>query len=60
MRDAMISARLISDGEQEHSRLSFVTEGEASLHFCLNKGLSRYTSVMNLSSVASFSHFMFY
>ncbi|PBK62372.1 hypothetical protein ARMSODRAFT_604136 [Armillaria solidipes] len=44
MRDAMISARLIGNGEQEHSRLSFVTEGEASLHFCLNKGLSRYTS----------------
>ncbi|KAK0448968.1 uncharacterized protein EV420DRAFT_1750858 [Desarmillaria tabescens] len=44
MRDAMIAARLISNGEQDHSRVSFVTEGEASLHFCLNKGLSRYTS----------------
>ncbi|KAG7450059.1 uncharacterized protein BT62DRAFT_928843 [Guyanagaster necrorhizus] len=44
MRDAMISARLISDDEQDHSRVSFVTEGEASLHFCLNRGLSRYIS----------------
>ncbi|KAK0209577.1 hypothetical protein IW262DRAFT_514195 [Armillaria fumosa] len=44
MRDAMISAGLISNSEQDYSRLSFVTEGEASLHFCLNKGLSRYTS----------------
>ncbi|KAK0471607.1 hypothetical protein IW261DRAFT_1405758 [Armillaria novae-zelandiae] len=43
MRDAMISAGLIRSGTQEHSRLSFVTEGEASLHFCLNKGLSQYT-----------------
>ncbi|KAK0481096.1 hypothetical protein EDD18DRAFT_1312232 [Armillaria luteobubalina] len=44
MRDAMISAGLIRNDEKDHSRLSFVTEGEASLHFCLNKGLSRYTS----------------
>ncbi len=48
MRDAMISARLISNDKQEHLHLSFVTEGEASLHFCLNKGLSQYTSVLNL------------
>ncbi|KAK0196222.1 hypothetical protein F5146DRAFT_997680 [Armillaria mellea] len=44
LKEAMISAGLISSGECEHLHLSFVTEGEASLYFCLNKGLSQYTS----------------
>ena len=38
MRTAAVQAGLIS-GDQSHSHLSFVTEGEASLHFCLQSGL---------------------
>ena len=40
MRTAAVQAGLISDDENGHSRLSFVTEGEASLHFCLQSGLT--------------------
>ncbi|KAF8815528.1 hypothetical protein BYT27DRAFT_7249056 [Phlegmacium glaucopus] len=38
LRAAAVMAGLISD-EVGHSRLSFVTEGEASLHFCVQNGL---------------------
>jgi hypothetical protein len=40
MRTAAVQAGLISDNKDGHSRLSFVTEGEASLHFCLQSGLT--------------------
>jgi hypothetical protein len=40
MRQAAVQAGLISDTEQGRSRVAFVTEGEASLHFCLSNGLS--------------------
>ena len=40
MRTAAVRAGLISDDENGHSHLSFVTEGEASLHFCLQSGLT--------------------
>ena len=39
MRRAAILAGLIPDDESGHSRLSFVTEGEASLHFSVRNGL---------------------
>lgn len=39
MRAAAIQAGLISDGTTECD-LSFVTEGEASLHFCIQSGLT--------------------
>lgn len=39
MRAAAVMAGLISDDEAGHSRLSFVTEGEASLHFCIQNEL---------------------
>lgn len=35
MRKAAIMAGLISDKVADRSRLAFVTEGEASLHFCI-------------------------
>ena len=38
MRDAAIRAGLIPDTDDGRSRLSFVTEGEASLHFCIQNG----------------------
>ena len=40
MRTAAVQAGLIPDNQDGHSHLSFVTEGEASLHFCIQSGLT--------------------
>ncbi|KAF5317360.1 hypothetical protein D9611_003531 [Ephemerocybe angulata] len=40
MRQAAVKAGLIPDTEPGRSRVTFVTEGEASLHFCLTNGLA--------------------
>ncbi|KAJ6473427.1 hypothetical protein C8R47DRAFT_1145478 [Mycena vitilis] len=40
MRDAAVVAGLIPNSDAGHERLSFVTEGEASLHFCIQNGLA--------------------
>jgi hypothetical protein len=40
MREAAIRAGLISDNVEGRSRVSFVPEGEASLHFCINNQLA--------------------
>lgn len=40
MRKAAILAGLVPDTTAGHSRIHFVTEGEASLHFCVNGGLA--------------------
>ena len=46
MRKAAILAGFIPDTEAGRSRLFFVTEGETSLHFCIEKGLaSKATAV---------------
>ena len=37
MRRAAITAGLVANASEATDRISFVTEGEASLHFCLNK-----------------------
>ena len=39
MRRAAVLAGLVPDTESGHSRISFVTEGEASLHFSVENGL---------------------
>ena len=39
MRRAAVLAGLVPDNAIGHSRLSFVTEGEASLHFSVENGL---------------------
>jgi hypothetical protein len=39
MRKAALLAKLIPDTTAGHARLSFVTEGEASLHFAVQNGL---------------------
>jgi len=39
MREAAIIAGVIPDTDDGRSRLFFVTEGEASLHFCIQSGL---------------------
>ncbi|KAJ7905200.1 hypothetical protein B0H13DRAFT_1716733 [Mycena leptocephala] len=40
MRDAAVVAGLIPNSDAGHERLRFVTEGEASLHFCIQNGLA--------------------
>ena len=39
MREAIVLAGLIPDTTRGHSKVSFVTEGEASLHFSIENGL---------------------
>ncbi|TFK19368.1 hypothetical protein FA15DRAFT_674490 [Coprinopsis marcescibilis] len=39
MRDASVIAGLVPDRVAAHSRITFVTEGEASLHFAIHNGL---------------------
>lgn len=39
MRKAAVKAKLIPDREEGHARISFVTEGEASLHFSVETGV---------------------
>ncbi|KAJ3549688.1 hypothetical protein NMY22_g781 [Coprinellus aureogranulatus] len=41
IRDAVVLAGLIPDTNAGHSRVSLVTEGEASLHFSIHNGLPR-------------------
>ncbi|PBK90614.1 hypothetical protein ARMGADRAFT_1166925 [Armillaria gallica] len=43
LRNAMVRAELIPKDNSSRARVSFVTEGEASLHFCLSKGLSGFS-----------------
>ncbi|KAI5114637.1 hypothetical protein M0805_004375 [Coniferiporia weirii] len=38
MRKAAVMAKMIPDTPQGRSRVKFVTEGEASLHYCLREG----------------------
>ncbi|KAK0471595.1 hypothetical protein IW261DRAFT_1511460 [Armillaria novae-zelandiae] len=42
MREAAVEAGLIPDDDKGHGRVHFVTEGEASLHFCIHHGLSSH------------------
>ena len=48
MRKAAIRAGLIPDTDDGRSRLSFVTEGEASLHFCIQNGLITKATSLSL------------
>ncbi|KAK0448949.1 uncharacterized protein EV420DRAFT_1566344, partial [Desarmillaria tabescens] len=42
MRQAIVDAKLVPDNDEGYARVQFVTEGEASLHFCIHHGLSSY------------------
>lgn len=42
MRKAAVKAGLIPDDESGHARIHFVTEGEASLHYCIKNGLGAH------------------
>jgi hypothetical protein len=52
MRRAVVLAKLIPDTPEGHSRLSFVTEGEASLHFSIQNGLP--AGAMKVGSLCEF------
>lgn len=41
MRMAAIGAGLVPDTTVGHERVHFVTEGEASIHYCIEKGLAK-------------------
>ena len=56
MRKAAVMADLISDTEGGHARLSFVTEGEASLHFCVQSGLTASVLKVNFDTTLSCSN----
>lgn len=53
---AMVRAGIIPNDDSGRARISFVTEGEASLHFCLGKGLSEFARVCfgSINSVIPF------
>ncbi|KAF5373782.1 hypothetical protein D9758_000895 [Tetrapyrgos nigripes] len=40
LREAAVAANLIQDTGDDHNRIHFVAEGEASLHFCIMSGLN--------------------
>ncbi|KAK0196207.1 hypothetical protein F5146DRAFT_1028844 [Armillaria mellea] len=42
LRRAAVYAGLIPDNNKGQERIHFVTEGEASLHFCIDRGLSSF------------------
>ncbi|KAI0783012.1 hypothetical protein C8Q75DRAFT_836726 [Abortiporus biennis] len=48
MRQATVDAKLVPDNLSGRSRVHFVTEGEASLHYCLDSGLA--TDSINVDS----------
>ena len=41
MRRAAIKAGLVENETQAQGRISFVTEGEASLHYCMQEGIAK-------------------
>lgn len=49
MRQAAIHAGLVPDSDAGHSRVHFVTEGEASLHYCIHSGLASNVIKVRLS-----------
>ena len=52
LRRAAILAQMIPDTVEGHARLHFVTEGEASMHFCIANGLSN--EVIKVVALPSF------
>ncbi|PBK65412.1 hypothetical protein ARMSODRAFT_891913 [Armillaria solidipes] len=42
LRRAAVYAGIIPDNDRGQERIHFVTEGEASLHFCIDRGLSSF------------------
>jgi hypothetical protein len=56
MRRAAIAAGLVPDTEEGRSRVRFVTEGEASLHFCIQNGLTTNMKVSHYLPASAAMH----
>lgn len=54
MREAAVLAGLIPNTPEGHARISFVTEGEASLHFSINNGFSSSTINVRFTLLTTF------
>lgn len=53
MRQAAVNGGLIPDTVEGRSRVHFVTEGEASLHFCVCNGLATESLTVSLESLTT-------
>lgn len=49
MREAAVIGGLVHDNASSHGRIEFVTEGEASFHFCIDMRLA--DAALNVSLV---------
>ena len=56
MRRAAIKAGLVANDVQAQDRISFVTEGEASLHYCIQKGITKDAVQVRLFSLSIVLH----
>lgn len=56
IRRAAVLAKLIPDTPNGHSRLQLLTEGEASLHFCIGNGLASDTMMVSLLFLSRSRH----
>ena len=54
MRQAAVCAGLVPDTDAGHARVCFVTEGEASLHLCIQRGLTTPAMEVTLSALDHF------
>ena len=54
MRQAAVRAGLVPDTDAGHTRVRFVTEGEASLHLCIQRGLTTPAMEVNLFALDHF------
>lgn len=64
MREAVVAAGFVPDTDEGHARVSFVTEGEASLHFSIRNGLPEGAmevceSFSYSKHIVSYAHWMF-
>ena len=53
MRQAAVMAELVPDSQEGHARIKFVTEGEASLHYCIRQGIAEEVILFFRSSLWS-------
>ena len=50
MREAAVLAGIVPDNHAGHSRVHFVSEGEASLHYCVDMDMTKDFQVSRLTS----------
>jgi hypothetical protein len=60
MREAAVQAGLVPDRDSGNARIRFVTEGEASLHYCIQNGLASYVRDVSGCSLPGSSLFNYF